>query len=222
MNLDKLRSVESEHDIEIDYDAQEPIWYAGEQIRKKRTTMAENIRTWGDYTDGRSVRYGSFIPPGIYKNDHPWKNEYTRMDTFDKGILRKVKSPGSDKPLTELELVFTSSKQKGKVRFLVSGIDLEALPTLPKTEYNKGLYMPMGIGVPPFYQSYEELVKSPPSEQPYFSLLLNENNEWIDHHTFAIDGPVMHRDADDPSKVHLYLLSYERHAVIAHFVILIK
>ena len=222
MNLDTLRTIESERDVEVIYDSQESIWYAGEQIRKKRTTMAENIRTWGDYTDGRKIRYGSFIPPGIYKNDHPWKNEYTRMDTFEKGILRTVKSPGSDKPLNELELIFSSSKQPGEVHFLVSGFDIESLPTLPKNEYNKGLYMPMGIGIPPFYQSYDELVKSPPSESPYFSLLLNDRNEWIDHHTFAIDGPVMHRDMDDPSKVHLYFLSYERHAIIAHLVVTTK
>ena len=222
MNLEKLRDINAEREVPVLFDTQEPIWYAGEQIRKKRTTMARNVRTWGDYSDGRKIRYGSFIPPGYYKNDHPWKNDYTRIDTFEKGILREVQSPGSDKPLNELELVFTSSKQPGEVHFIVSGFDMDALPSLPKTEYNKGLYMPLGIGIPPFYQSYEELQKLPPSESPYFSLLLNEDQEWIDHHTFAIDGPVMHRDVDDPSKVHLYLLSYERHAIIAHFVIPMK
>lgn len=79
--------------------------------------------------------------------------------------------------------------------------------------------MPMGIGVPPFYQSYVDLQKMPPHTSPYFSLLLDEQDGWVDHHQFAIDGPVMHRDEVNPDLLHLYLLSYERHSLIAHFVI---
>jgi hypothetical protein len=45
------------------------------------------------------------------------------------------------------------------------------------------------------------------------------SDRWIDHHTFAIDGPVMHRDERDPDLLHVYLPSYERHSLIAHFVV---
>ena len=41
----------------------------------------------------------------------------------------------------------------------------------------------------------------------------------IDHHSFAIDGPVLHRDSADPSLLHVYLLSYERHTLIGHLVV---
>jgi hypothetical protein len=81
------------------------------------------------------------------------------------------------------------------------------------------MYMPVGIGVPPFFQSYQELEKNPPHSSPYVSVLLDEQDRWIDHHSFAIDGPVLHRDAKDPNVLHVYLLSYERHSLIAHFVI---
>ena len=37
----------------------------------------------------------------------------------------------------------------------------------------------------------------------------------------SIDGPVMHRDEKEPNLIHLYLLSYERHALVAHFKIAI-
>ena len=33
----------------------------------------------------------------------------------------------------------------------------------------------------------------------------------------AIDGPVIHRDEDNPDLVHLYLMSYERHLLVSHF-----
>src|SRR5262249_47983677 len=138
---------------------------------------------------------------------------------FDGAVLREVVSPADERPLAELELVFSSSKGGGPLRFLVSGFDPSALPQLPVKDYPKGLYMPMGIGVPPFFQGYADLQKNPPDQSPYFSLLLDADGRWVDHHSFAIDGPVLHRDEHDPSLLHLYLLSYERHTLIGHFVI---
>ena len=79
--------------------------------------------------------------------------------------------------------------------------------------------MPMGIGVPPFYQTYEELLIDPPTFSPYYSFILNQSSEWIDHHKIAIDGTVLHRDARNPGLIHMCLLSYERHILVAHWVL---
>ncbi|HLG21984.1 MAG TPA: hypothetical protein VI382_04155, partial [Candidatus Manganitrophaceae bacterium] len=81
------------------------------------------------------------------------------------------------------------------------------------------LYMPMGIGIPPFYQSYDDLTQSPPYKSPYFSLLLDSQNRWINHHEVAVDGVAMHRDKEKPGLLHVYLLSYERHSLIGHFLV---
>ncbi|GAB4156267.1 MAG: hypothetical protein Tsb009_33170 [Planctomycetaceae bacterium] len=222
MNLDKLRDVKSESAVEAKFDLNEKIINDGCQIKKRRTVLAENLVTWGDFYNGKKVAFATFIPPGKYSVKHPWGNEYHRMDRFEKAILRDVVSPATDKKLHELELVFSSSHQSGKCRFLVSGVDLNALPQLPVTNYSQGLYMPMGIGVPPFHQDYSALTKQPPHKSPYFSLLLDEQDRWIDHHSFGIDGPVMHRDENDPEKLHVYLLSYERHSLVAHLVVSLK
>jgi uncharacterized membrane protein YdjX (TVP38/TMEM64 family) len=217
--MDKLREVVREREVKATFNKSERVIAAGEQARKRRTTVGENIVTWGDFYDGRKIRFASFIPPGRYSLNHPWKNEYRRIDRFDRAILREIRSPVTDKTLHELELVFSSTKREGLSRFFVSGFDLAALPQLPVKDYPKGMYMPMGIGVPPFFQSYEELEKNPPHRSPYVSVLLDEQDNWIDHHSFAIDGPVLHRDEKDPNLLHVYLLSYERHSLIAHFVI---
>lgn len=219
VSLEKLRRVRAERDAATVFDRSEKVIAAGEQVRKRRTTLAENVVSWGDVYDGRKVHFASFIPPGRYSVSHPWKNQYGRMDRFDKAILREVVSPASAKPLHELELIFRSSQQDGVCRFLVSGFDLNALPQLPTSDYPKGLYMPMGIGVPPFFQSYQELQQQPPYQSPYVSVLLDADDRWIDHHSFGIDGPVMHRDEKDPDVLHVYLLSYERHSLIAHVVV---
>jgi hypothetical protein len=217
--MNQLREIVQEREVKATFDKSENVFAAGEQVGKRRTTIAENIVTWGDFYDGRKIRFASFIPPGRYSVSHPWKNEYPRMDRVDRAILREIKSPATDKTLHELELVFSSTKQGGLCRFFVSGFELDALPRLQPEDYPKGLYMPMGIGTPPFHQTYEELQKNPPHQSPYVSVLLDERDGWINHHDFAIDGPVLHRDANDPNLLHVYLLSYERHSLIAHIVI---
>jgi hypothetical protein len=215
----KLRQVTHERAVPTTFDRAEKVFTAGEQTRKRRTTLAENVVTWGDFYEGRSIRFAAFIPPGRYSVKQPWKNKYGQMDRFEHAILRQIVSPATDKPLHELELVFTSRTEAGKRRFFVSGFDLHALPQLPMRDYPKGLYMPMGIGVPPFFQSYEEVRQHPPYQSPYVSVLLDADDKWIDHHTFGIDGPVMHRDDQDPDVLHVYLLSYERHSLVGHFLV---
>lgn len=222
VRLESLRKVTSEREVEAKFDLQEPIIVAGEQVRKRRTTNGANLRTWGDFFDGRSVQFASFVPPGWYDVRKPWKNEYGRLSQFEKAILRKIVSPASPKPLTELELVFKNKDTGEPARFIISGFDLAALPQLPVEKYPDGMYMPMGIGIPPFFQSYEDLEKSPPNKSPYFSVMLDSNSDWINHHDVAVDGPVMHRDEKNPELLHVYLLSYERHSLIAHIVIQIE
>lgn len=217
--MGKLRRVDAEREAPTTFDRSEKIIVAGEQLRKWRTTLAENVVSWSDFYDGRKVHFASFIPPGRYSVSHPRKNQYGRIDRFEKTILREIVSPASANPLHELELIFRSSKQEGVCRFFVSGFDLNALPQLPMPNYFKGMYMPMGIGVPPFFQSYEELQQQPPNKSPYVSVLLDADERWIDHHSVGIDGPVLHRDERDPDILHVYLLSYERHSLIAHFVV---
>jgi hypothetical protein len=81
------------------------------------------------------------------------------------------------------------------------------------------MYMPMGIGVPPFFQSYDVLERNRPELSPYFSVLLDSKNRWINHHKVAIDGVILHRDETGPELFHAYLLSYERHTLIVHCIL---
>ena len=218
VKLDDLRRVTSIVETKFEFDPGEQIIAGGEQQRKRRTLMAPNVRTWADFTDGHDVRFASFIPPGRYSAQHPWKNEYQRLTTLKSVTLRETEAPGDTAVRHELELQF-AGRDGTACRFLVSGFRWNDLPQLAVTDYAKGLYMPMGIGVPPFFQTEEALTASPPHKSAYFSLLLDANDRWIDHHKTAIDGPVLHRDAADPDTVHLYLLSYERHSLVTHVVV---
>ena len=65
--LDKLRTIVSEEEIDSKFDPEEPICFAGEQIRKRRTVQAPGVRNWGDVVEKRdSIRFATFHPPGYY------------------------------------------------------------------------------------------------------------------------------------------------------------
>ena len=217
---DSLRKVIDEKEVKAQFPLNEKIILSGEQSRKIRTTLAKDLTTWGDFYTGKNeIKFASFIPPGYYEHNKAWGNEYWRIGEFKKAIFRNIKPVGVEKTLQEIELVFKDTKTGEQNRLFVSGINIKELPQLSVKDYAKGMYMPMGIGVPPFYQSYEDLKKKHPYESPYFSVLLDAKNRWIDHHRLAVDGPVLHLDKDNPNLLHLYLLSYERNTLVAHFLI---
>lgn len=215
-----LRKVIDEKEVPTKLPLDEKIIVSGEQSRKIRTTIATNLINWGDfYTDKNEIKFATFRPPGVYDHTKPWENQYWRVGEFKKAIVRNIKAVGVEQSLQEIELIFKDTRTGEQNRLFVSGIDIKELPRLAIEDYPKGLYRPMGIGVPPFYQSYEELEKKHPDESPYFSVLLDAKDQWVDHHHLAIDGPVMHLDKNNPNLLHLYLLSYERHTLVAHFLI---
>ena len=180
ITLKRLRTPCSETIIDAQFQPCEPIVYDGEQLRKSRTSNMCGQRTWCDVLSAGSGSYATFLPPGRYRVDKPWGNEYWRLAAFEKAIVRSVKCPSRpDQMLHEIELVFqpdfSRARKKKKffefkprpdcgdkesskcstTRIIVGGIDLNSLPRLPVQNYSQGLYMPMGIGVPPFYQTYE-------------------------------------------------------------------
>ena len=219
-DVNLLRKVINEQEVGTELPLDEKIIAAGEQSRKIRTTQAINLRTWGDfYNQNNEIRFATFRPPGFYDHDKPWGNEYWRIGQFEKAMLRNIKPVGVSDNLQEIELLFRDTKTGEQNKLFISGFNINELPQLPVEEYPQGFYMPMGIGLSPFYQSYEELKQNPPYESPYFSFLVDSQERWIDHHRLAVDGPVMHLDRDNPELLHLYLLSYERNTLVAHFLI---
>ncbi|MDE1975693.1 MAG: hypothetical protein KGL04_11055 [Elusimicrobia bacterium] len=219
MDLSKLRRMLAQYPVEASFNPNEPILREGEQIDKRKNISVETLSAWGDILrKSPSIRYAAFLPPGRYFVSHPWGNEYWRLAKFEGAVWRRIISPAGPKPLDELELQFKSTKG-ALSRYIISGFSLSALPRLKLEDYPKGLYMPMGIGVPPFHQSYEDLEKNPPQKTPYFCLWLDSRGRWINHHEGGIDGPVLLRDKDNPDLLHVFLLSYERHTLIGHYVI---
>ncbi|MGL5060180.1 MAG: hypothetical protein ACRC62_09365, partial [Microcoleus sp.] len=221
IDLPALRQVKSEAEVPAQFLADEKFIASGEQKRKFKLVFGDNLLTWKDLQNS-AAKFASFVPPGRYDVKKPWSNEFWRIAKFEKAVLRNVQSPASDRTLQEIELIFHDEKTNQKNRYIVSGLDLDKIPQLAVSDYSKGLYMPMGIGIPPFFQSYEDLKAAPPFQSPYFSVLIDSQNKWINHHETAIDGVVIHRDLSDPKLLHFYFLTYERHSLLGHYLITVR
>lgn len=219
--LDSLRQVINEKAASAEFPMNEPIIASGEQLRKVRTMLATNLSTWQDfYTNAADVKFATFRAPGYYDMNKPWGNRYERIGEFKQAVVRDVRPASVNQTLQEVELTFGDTKTGEENRLIVSGVDLAELPQLPVDKYADGLYMPFGIGVPPFGQSYEKLASNPPATSSYFSLFLDSDGNWIENHSgIGVSGVVMHRDENNPDRLHLYLLSYERMALINHILI---
>ena len=187
--VEKLRTIVSETEIDAKFDPEEPIRFAGEQIRKRRTVQAPGVRNWGDVVEKRdSISFASFNPPGFYDVETPWHNRFELIAKFKNAAHRRVKSVLNGEELDELELRFETVDGK-ETRLYIGGLDLSKAPALPADDYPKGIYLPMGIGTPPFYQDYASLLQNHPEESPYYSFFLNEDDGWIDHHSMPLTAP---------------------------------
>ena len=215
VQVDKLRDVIRTHPVQLHYDLNEPVIADGEQVNKTKNIMSINdINTFKDYYhDG--VTFSTFAPPGIYRKDKPWKNEFWRIIHPKSAVLNDIKTPNK-KHLQEIVVSFTDPKNEPSY-FYLSGFDINKLPRLNHREYAKGELYLMGIGTAPLKERYVDLMKNPPETRSEFSIFVNDKGEWINHHNMAIDGSILLLDKNHPNFLHMYLVSYERHAVIAHY-----
>ncbi|MGK7908860.1 MAG: hypothetical protein AB4040_16750 [Synechococcus sp.] len=220
-DLDRLRTVESEWISPADDMADSTVLSLNEQQRKESLIVnTSSLGNWMTYRELRQqpLHFQTFSPPGIYDPNQLWPSNFGEIERMISSTVRTISTPLSDKPLTEIELEFLSDDNQ--LRFLVvSGIDLDSVPQLSVNDYSEGLYRPLGFGVP-FTQNYADLEQMRPEEDPFFSVLLDEQGTVMDYRgDVGINGLVMHRDESNPNRIHLYLMSYERIVLVGHYTI---
>jgi hypothetical protein len=220
VDLGKLREVIEVYPLVLTQDMDEKIAVDGEQIHKKKNIISKNkLNTFKDYMQ-EDVSFSTFSPPGIYQKNKPWQHEYWRINHPISAALHVIRSPAEKKHvLQELAITYADDKpnKNNDSYFYIGGFDINNLPRLDVKQYAKGQLFLMGIGTAPLKQSYTALLKNPPAMSPVFSVFLNEKNEWINHHEAAIDGVILFIDKYKSNRLHMYLVSYERHAVVSHY-----
>lgn len=214
VDVNKLRKVMRSAPVNLQSDFEEPAVSDGEQVNKKKNIIAEHtIHQFKDYYR-ENVKFSTFLPPGIYRKDKPWDNEYQLISNPTSATFNEIKTPDG---MSRQEVVIHYQGKDGSYDFYLSGFDKAKLPRLEPQNYARGNLYLMGIGTAPLKQSYSELKDIPPENRSEFSVFLNDHNKWINHHDMAIDGTILFLDKKKPNLLHMYLVSYERHAVVAHY-----
>ncbi|MDJ0704672.1 MAG: hypothetical protein QNJ46_15420 [Leptolyngbyaceae cyanobacterium MO_188.B28] len=222
-DLDALRQVNQEQAAPVLDLATESIIAVDEQVEKAdlvvyaENTSAQNINTWGDLRQA-NLKFQSFLHPGVYNPNRLWESDYDQIANVTGATVRQISSPLSNQDLREVEIEFANTDGETR-KFIISGFDLEQIPQLESSQYADGVYMPLGFA-PPFTQDYADLVQHPPDQSPFFSVWLTDDNRVIDYRKdIGVNGVVLHRDAQDDTLLHVYIMSYERITLVGHYVI---
>jgi hypothetical protein len=165
-----------------------------------------------------STLFATFSIPGFYNRKYPRKTELGRINKLLKVLV--LENNSSQKIL--VEFTFLDKEEKRTTKLFLGGINKDDLPTLKNSEANSGWKNSMGFGNHTFYEKYEDHLKSKTSESDYFAYLSDEKNAWLDSHQIGIDGPIIYLDAKDKNILHVWLLSFERHALVGHYQINLK
>ena len=221
LDLNQLRSVESQEEVLFVNKNDQYFPLKGERKKKAiNIIIPKRHNTINDFLND-STQFGTFSPPGFYNTADPRTTKLGRLNNPTKIIYSKTKSKnkvGSES--FEVTVFFNDTIKNRQTRFVIGGLNKNKIPILTIEEVNKGFQMPMGISNHSFYETYETMSTFPANENPYYAFLINGDNKWIDSHKIGIDGPMLH--FDKKGNLHLWVLSFERHAFVGHYVIKIE
>lgn len=163
-----------------------------------------------------STTFATFTPPGFYNRADPRTTELGRFKELIGCEVAETSHPGGAS-CTEITFTFTDGTRTTQAVF--GGLNLQSVGSAPVAEANGAWRTSMGIGNHPFYETQAEHMQLHASGNPYYGLLLDADGKWLDSHTVGIDGPILHWDEHNPELLHVWLLSFERHALIGHYTI---
>lgn len=162
--------------------------------------------------------FATFSPPGFYTKKEPRKTELGRFSQLKSSSISNVLFPDKSNG-REVTLTFEDAKKQRTTQFIIAGVDFNKTPILSIEDANNGSSYSMGFGNHPFYETIKahELFRLKRSN--YYAYLVDGEGKWLDSHMVGLDGPLIHREKGNPNKLHIWLLSFERQALVGHYVI---
>ncbi len=201
-------------DVAVTTHLDEPLQFLPEQKRKSRLVVTPGIRTYGDFAlaSNQPIKTAKFAEPGLYDSkDHVFFN-LTWLKSPTGIAWRRVK--GSDgAAMQELEISYANG-----YRVIAGDATLGALaPRAKAPEAEKDLLtLTFGIGTPEIYATAADRAKEFESPRPNYLLLLGKDGRHVDNHRAGVDRLFLWRDDASPSQLHLWLVGYERIALVSH------
>lgn len=217
LDLSKIRTVVSSNN-EVEFASYNDVMYPlkGERLKKNIEIIypVDYTKMSDFHTD--SALFATFSNPGFYNRKDPRHTELGRFYELTNVMINQGDCEGD--AIEEFTMEF--KRENGEItNFVFAGIDISSLPKLSIEDANSGSQYSMGIGNHPFYETVKAHEDLSSKTNHYFGLLLDDNGYWLDSHTIGIDGPLLHLDDKDPTLLHVWLLSFERHALVGHYTI---
>ena len=212
-----LRSLEGEEEVQfLDCsDAMYPL--AGAREKKfKEIVKPASFETMRDLQSDSST-FATFSPPGFYDRSDPKKTELGRFFHLNNISVHRIVSQINGDSLHEIVLEFSDRERRRETLLTFGGLDLDEFPVLPVADVNGGWKNSMGIGNHTFYENYATHQAKKAISNPYYAYLSDREGNWLDSHHIGIDGPVFHFSDQERGTLHLWLLSFERHALVGHY-----
>jgi hypothetical protein len=214
--LAKLRSVTRDLPLPaVDAHLGEPADRFGEQERKAKLVLSPAARTYGDWTTAghQPMTTAKFSEPGLYDSKDPVRFDLAWLGQPPEARWRWVRTPNSSDEIPEIELRYGNG-----YRLILADARLPGLPArgAKPTDEADLLHLTFGIGTPEIYADVDERLREIGSERPAYLFLLDARGDLVDNHHAGLDRVYLWREAGTPGRLHLYLVSYERIALVGH------
>ena len=217
INLDVLRTPID--DLDVSFVSKNNLFYSLVGERKKKQVniiKPKKAHVINDFLND-STLYATFTPPGFYNTKDSRKTQLSLLKELEKVAVSNVVTKNTSKDST-LELRLTFDNGLGlKTDVVIGGLIKSKIPVLPVELAHNGFQMPMGIANHSFYETYEENQSRSAKDHPFYAFILDSDGKWLDSHKVGVDGPLFH--FDEKGKLHLWLLSFERHSFVGRYVI---
>jgi len=214
--LAALRKVTGEKEAALQSFPAEARIQFGEQKRKAKLILTPNLATYADFTakPNQPIRVASFSEPGFYDPAKPVSFDLGWLAQPVKAVRREVQLVQGGQKATEIELAFANG-----LRIVVGDRDLAALPARDKAPDNDKdtLRLTFGIGTPDIYATLAERTAEQQEARPNWLFLLGKDGKHVDNHQAGVDRVFCWNEGG--RLLHLYLVGYERIAVVAHLAV---
>jgi hypothetical protein len=214
--LAKVRSVTRDLPLPVvDAHPGEPVDRFGEQERKTKLVLSPAPKTYADWTaaDRQPLITASFSEPGLYNSKSPVRFDLAWLGQLAEARWQWIRTSGSPDEIPEIELRYGNG-----YRLVLADARLAGLPArgAKPTDETDLLHLTFGIGTPEIYANVDERLREMEAQRPAYLFLLDTKGDLVDNHHAGIDRVYLWREAGSPDRLHLYLVSYERIALVGH------
>ncbi|MGH9440768.1 MAG: hypothetical protein ACRD16_00675 [Thermoanaerobaculia bacterium] len=215
--LSVLRRVEEARKLDLaDLHLRDALQSLPEQQSKRKLVLTPAVASYGDFASAgnQPISTARFSDPGFYNPNDPMRCELSWLSRPTRAESRTVRPAAGGDSAAEVEIEFANG-----YRILFADSRLASLPartTVPSAESDV-LKIVSGIGTPTIHATEEERARELSEDRLRYLFLLDAKGNLIDNHLAGMDAVYLWRESGKPDLLHIWVVGYERIALIAHF-----